>query len=1599
MVTPMLRVGWRDRGAGSAGSTVRRRAWRRRCVALGSPIFLVAGLLTVTPAAAAPLTPLAAPGADTAQLAATVELPVASPAPAEPSATVAGGAGDPSATFTMIESGDPQVSWWTATDWPAGCSVGDVKCASNVEMTDRVNAIKAITTTNGGKWPDGHAITPPEGLVINGDLTAFWQKSFIAPYNKDEPGDYRRHFVDGLPNMNVLPGLGNHDYANNVNDCYSSISSGSNGCARAAVDYMRYLLSSATEPNFPGQQIESWDRDSLSYSWTRGNYRFIQMNLYPLYARSEIDIKPSVSWLKAELTRAKAEGRYVILNSHEGTMQCDTGASSQDTCGAGVSADLQAMLASSTVVAEFHGHYANDGNACADTLDNLGRVQIMAATHNMWNDPIPNYQAGHAGNCPASRDKVLLAEFGPTSFTVGTIDTKGGNPTFYKPNEAKFRQTIALDPIAATKPPLGFVAVGVPYEDLAPGNDAGVVDVRYLTGVGPHSQQLSQNNRTGLVPDGGDQQGYAVASGDFNNDGYADLASGSPFDDVGAADAGLVTVFDGTPTGLTGTIKTIRQSSAGGGDEANDRFGSALASGDFNRDGYDDLAVGALGEDVPTCGNDNGAVGVFLGSSTGLVPGSGKLIDQSQIPGTGCAGDDRMGTAVATGDLNGDGYDELVVGLPGKDAGGSNGGAVRIFRGAADGIVATRSSYLDQTGTGVGQSETGDDFGRAVAAGDVNGDGKDDLIVGAPYEDVPACGNDSGELDVVMGSTSWPTITSANAMTQTGTECETDDRFAASLAVGDFNADGRDEVAAGIPGEDINGSNDGRLAVLNGLPTGVDWGNKTMLTELDVSGRAPVSTDRFGESLAAGDANADGVADLAIGVPGGDVDGQGDAGWVHVIPGSGAGLNKGARTTHRQRLLPGRTCSGPSPANGLPCDPPASTVDDGVDQSDQVGTAVALPPVQHVPSSPASAALLYDGNGLDASWSGATSPDGPIDGYELELHDSTTNTNQTISLGVTTSAADLAAARGHLYSFRVRAHNIAGWGPFSAASNVVLAAVAPDAPPSVSGVAGDTQVTVSWSAGGDGGSPISTYTVTGSPGGQTCMWSGGPLTCTIGGLTNGTPYTFTVVATNVVGDSAPSAPSAPVTPARLPGAPVAPSATPSDAQAIVAWSAPASDGGAPITGYTVTSDPDGKTCTWSSGPLTCTVSALTNGTPYTFTVTATNDAGTGPSSAATAPVTPVSGSYFHALPPTRILDSRGPNGGWNAKLLAGTPRTVSVTANGSGIPAGATAVVANVTATGGTANSFLTVYPTGGAVPNASNLNFAAGQTIPNLVTVSVGTGNTISFANAVGATDVVVDVVGYYDAVPADRYTPLPPARILDSRGTNGGWAAKLNASAPKDLQVRNAGGVPATADAVIMNVTVTGGTANSFLTVYPSGGSVPNASNVNFAAGETIPNLVTVKIGDGGNVAFANAVGSVDVIADVVGYYDATTGGVFHPINPNRLLDSRTTAGGWNAKLVSGTPRTLGIAGAGGAGGIAANATAVIGNTTVTGGTLNSFLTVYPAGQAVPNASNVNFAAGQTIPNLAVVKTGAGGQISFNNANGAVHVIFDAVGYFTDN
>ncbi len=324
----------------------------------------------------------------------------------------------------------------------------------------------------------------------------------------------------------------------------------------------------------------------------------------------------------------------------------------------------------------------------------------------------------------------------------------------------------------------------------------------------------------------------------------------------------------------------------------------------------------------------------------------------------------------------------------------------------------------------------------------------------------------------------------------------------------------------------------------------------------------------------------------------------------------------------------------------------------------------------------------------------------------------------------------------------------------------------------------------------------------------------------------------------------------------------------------------------------------------------------------------------------------------------------------------------------------------NVTAVQGNLPSYLTVWPADVSQPFASNLNFYPGEDIPNLVTVGLSASGQVSIYNNLGSVEVVADVVGWYGdatATSGARLQPLTPARILDTRNGTGTPQEPLGQGRTLNIQVSGQGGVPTSGvAAVLLNVTATQGTEPSFLTVWPAGVAQPFASNLNFTPGEDIPNLVAVGVGAGGQVSIYNNLGSVDVVADVVGWYSDTTvagGARINPVTPTRILDTRNGTGAPQAPLGQGQSLTLQVSGVAGVG---ANATAVVLNVTATQGTLPSYLTVWPADVTQPLASNLNFDPGEDIPNLVTVKLSATGQVKIYNNLGSVDVVADVVAWY---
>jgi hypothetical protein len=356
--------------------------------------------------------------------------------------------------------------------------------------------------------------------------------------------------------------------------------------------------------------------------------------------------------------------------------------------------------------------------------------------------------------------------------------------------------------------------------------------------------------------------------------------------------------------GVQITLPKVTDSRDGTG-ETDDHFGKVLAIGDFNGDGYQDVAIGIPGED-----DSAGAVDVMYGSVDYLKGGKADQhftqgndgVFGTQEPG------DAFGSALAVGDFDGDGFDDLVIGIPGEDLDNNTkqaAGGVQILRGSIFGLFAPANNafWTQDTPNLDGVAETGDNFGAALAVGDFNGDGHRDLAIGAPWEDIEAANAISaGAVHVIYGSAAG-LATAGNLVLHQDTftildEAESGDWFGRALAAGDFNADGRDDLVIGAPGESLGVlAEAGVVHILYGAASG--FNGFTFLLSQDAY--LPVGTDiqgsanfydYFGWSVATGDFNGDGYADLAVGSPFDEENGMPfQAGVVNVLFGSASGLS------------------------------------------------------------------------------------------------------------------------------------------------------------------------------------------------------------------------------------------------------------------------------------------------------------------------------------------------------------------------------------------------------------------------------------------------------------------------------------------------------------------------------------------------------------------------------------------------------------------------------------------------------------------------------------------------------------------------------------
>jgi menaquinone-dependent protoporphyrinogen IX oxidase len=404
------------------------------------------------------------------------------------------------------------------------------------------------------------------------------------------------------------------------------------------------------------------------------------------------------------------------------------------------------------------------------------------------------------------------------------------------------------------------VIVGAPYYGRGHSNEGAVfVFHGSAAGPGPTAAWTAESDQAFAL------FGYAVASaGDVNGDGYDDVMVGAPGYDNGRISQGAAFLYQGSASGL----ETVPSWTAEGS-RALALFGNDVASaGDVNGDGYDDVIVGAPGY-YDRFDWFEGWSFVYHGSASGLSASANWTAEGNQRGA-------KFGDAVHTaGDVNGDGYADVIVGAPGYDHGQQNEGRAFVYHGSAAGLSTTIAWTAESERR---SAHLGDAVGTA---GDVNGDGYDDVVVGAPhYHRVYDRGRSNrGAAFLYHGSPTGPSA-AADWMKE-GDRAR--GRFASAVATaGDVNGDGYDDVLIGAPYYDNDGTNEGAAFLYYGTAAGLretaDWA-----TESDQTWAL------FGNAVnTAGDVNGDANADIVVGAPFYDR-GQWDEGRSYLFYGTGNG--------------------------------------------------------------------------------------------------------------------------------------------------------------------------------------------------------------------------------------------------------------------------------------------------------------------------------------------------------------------------------------------------------------------------------------------------------------------------------------------------------------------------------------------------------------------------------------------------------------------------------------------------------------------------------------------------------------------------------------
>jgi len=455
--------------------------------------------------------------------------------------------------------------------------------------------------------------------------------------------------------------------------------------------------------------------------------------------------------------------------------------------------------------------------------------------------------------------------FGPTTLLeAGLAEVFLGSPTRTLISSANFLGSWSESHLGSALAAGDFdgdgrpeLAMGSPGDDMGNVESCGAVWIRaYETSGWTFVTSLGQD-LAGVpgVAEIGDEFGSSLAVGDFDADGFADLAVGVPFENWGGTDTGAVVVFYGSISGLTGTGSQMFGAGQDGvlgtaGD--GDNFGWALAAGDFDADGFADLAIGAPFRDVAGAASA-GQVHLLYGSAAGLSAVGDQLLDEDDFPGNDPGSGENFGFALAAGNFDDPGVDlcavlptdacaaDLAIGVPDQGlvppGGGFAAGAgmVLVAYGTLSAGIDPEDSEVFSQNNLAGTPEQNDHFGRTLAAASLNGRWSGyraaDLVIGVPNEGLDE--SSEGYLHLVFGGFdrlgSYPGQTQFQRDGFASAPGEADTYFGSALAIGDLDGDERGDLAVGIPNKTMGGhAGAGAVQVLysalfaDGLESGLD---------------------------------------------------------------------------------------------------------------------------------------------------------------------------------------------------------------------------------------------------------------------------------------------------------------------------------------------------------------------------------------------------------------------------------------------------------------------------------------------------------------------------------------------------------------------------------------------------------------------------------------------------------------------------------------------------------------------------------------------------------------------------------------------------------